>query len=75
MEMLARYPGQCRECGNRIKRGERIDWTRSVGAAHLGCVNGHQSGGFRPGYSTAAMLEDELTFERIAGEAFMAGLC
>jgi hypothetical protein len=74
MEMIARFRGTCRECGNGIKRGERIEWSRGLGAAHVRCVDGPQDGGFRPGYSTEAMLEDELTFERMAGESFMAGL-
>lgn len=37
MTMTAKFAGTCRNCRGRIAAGERIDWTRSGGAAHVTC--------------------------------------
>ena len=36
--MNAKFPGCCRECGNRFGKGERIFWAKGKGAAHAGCA-------------------------------------
>lgn len=75
MQMIARFPGKCRECGGKITRGQSIDWARSTGAAHSRCSGkSDQPVGFRPGYSDADMRFDEEQFELNAADAFKAGL-
>ena len=37
-QMVAKFPGSCRECGNRFPKGERILWSKDKGARHLGCA-------------------------------------
>ena len=37
--MNAKFPGSCRECGNRFAKGERIHWAgKGKGARHAGCA-------------------------------------
>jgi len=37
MVIEARYPGSCSRCGGRIKRGEKIEWSKGSGASHVKC--------------------------------------
>jgi hypothetical protein len=37
MTITAKYPGTCRECGGRIQQGDRIEWEKGAGAAHVEC--------------------------------------
>jgi hypothetical protein len=39
MKMQARYAGECSVCGNRIKKGELIDYSRETGARHAKCAD------------------------------------
>jgi hypothetical protein len=34
------YNGRCNVCGNKIRAGEEIEWTKAEGAAHLACAQG-----------------------------------
>ena len=75
MRMIAKFRGTCRECNGAIKRGQPIDWARNQGAAHEACATpAIKPEGLRPGYGTAALLEDERQFEYSAGDGFMAAL-
>ena len=79
MTMVAKFRGTCRQCGQPIRKGADIEWTRQFGAAHAACVSAEQQSddysplrGYR--YSTAAMLEDERTYEASYSDSFRAGL-
>jgi hypothetical protein len=37
MTITAKYPGKCRKCGAVINIGDRIEWEKSKGAAHISC--------------------------------------
>lgn len=37
MTITAKYPGKCNKCGGRINIGEKIEWTKGEGAAHVEC--------------------------------------
>jgi len=37
MMILAKYPGKCLKCGMIIKTGDKINWEKGVGAAHVKC--------------------------------------
>ncbi len=82
MTIVAKFRGQCAACDAPIHRGDDIEWTRgSKRTYHAKCARALDKGidpNFSPlrgySYSSAAMAEDEATFERMAGDAFMAGL-
>ncbi len=49
MTMNAKYPGTCRSCGAKIRRGQTISYTRATGA--IGCATTSDApsyGGRRP---------------------------
>jgi hypothetical protein len=37
MLMTAKFSGRCRDCGGTIRAGEKIDWAKGRGAAHVAC--------------------------------------
>jgi hypothetical protein len=37
MTITAKYPGKCKKCGGRINVGDKIEWTKGEGAAHVEC--------------------------------------
>ena len=37
MTIIAKYPGKCKKCGGRINVGDKIEWTKGEGAAHVEC--------------------------------------
>lgn len=37
MLMTAKFGGRCRECGGTIRAGEKIDWAKGRGVAHVAC--------------------------------------
>lgn len=37
MTITAKYPGTCALCGTRFAAGERIEWTKGAGSAHVQC--------------------------------------
>lgn len=37
--MKARYPGECKGCGDPVEVGQDILWSRASGALHTGCRN------------------------------------
>lgn len=38
MVIAAKYPGKCNRCNGSICRGDRIEWSKGGGAAHLTCA-------------------------------------
>jgi hypothetical protein len=38
MVIRAKYDGRCAVCGQRIRAGAEIEWSRDAGATHLACV-------------------------------------
>jgi hypothetical protein len=39
MVIAAKFRGKCRVCSCTIARGDRIEWTKTDGAAHVACAN------------------------------------
>ena len=37
MTITAKFPGKCRNCGAVINAGDRIEWEKGLGAAHIKC--------------------------------------
>lgn len=37
MTIIAKYPGRCKKCGGLIKVGDKIEWSKGEGAAHVKC--------------------------------------
>ncbi len=37
MAIKAKFSGHCRICGGRIYAGEKIKWSRDLGARHIQC--------------------------------------
>ena len=40
MTMISKYSGTCRDCGEKINKGDRINWSRATGAVHENCESG-----------------------------------
>ena len=36
-QMISKYAGRCKTCGDEYEKGEEIYWTRDEGAHHLEC--------------------------------------
>ncbi len=37
MIITSKYPGTCADCGDRINKGDRINWTRGQKPTHANC--------------------------------------
>jgi hypothetical protein len=74
--ITARREGKCKRCGHGIVVGERIDYTRSLGALHLACSEGEDPEqdiishyGYRTRPPTAGLGEtDQQAFDKCVAE-------
>lgn len=37
MTITAKFNGECKACGKKIRKGETIQWERGAGARHIAC--------------------------------------
>jgi hypothetical protein len=36
MEITSKFNSHCTECGGKLSRGERVEWTQGGGVSHIG---------------------------------------